>query len=215
MSSLQPKQVMLVDDHAVVRAGVRRLLEQDLRFTVIAEADSGESAYMAYGRYLPDLTVIDITMPGMGGIEAIQKIVTRYPNAKILVLSMHENAAFASQALKAGAKGYLAKNGLAEELINALLTVNDANIYINSSIAKKMDFQINNKDCNPTQLLSVREFEIFRMLMQGIDAKAIALTLNLSAKTVANYQTNIKQKLNVNNAVEMVRLAIRCGLVES
>ena len=104
MSSMR---IMLVDDHAVVRAGVRRLLEQESRFLVVAECESGERAYQQFGEYLPDITVMDLSMPGMGGMEAIGRIIARYPTAKLLVLSMHENAAFASQALKAGAKGYI------------------------------------------------------------------------------------------------------------
>ena len=112
-------RVMLVDDHAVVRAGIKRLLEQESQFSVVAEVESGERAYVLFGEFLPDICVMDISMPGMGGLEAIKKIIARYHNAKLLVLSMHENAAFANQAIKAGAKGYLAKNGLAEELINA------------------------------------------------------------------------------------------------
>ena len=208
-------RVMLVDDHAVVRAGIRRLLEQELRFSVVAEADTGESAYQLFGEHLPDITVIDLTMPGMGGMESIKRIVLRYPAAKLLVLSMHENAAFASQALKAGAKGYLAKNGLAEELINALEVVTKGQIYISSSVARKIALQNLDSKGNPMQQLSVREFEIFRMLAEGVDGDQIAASLNISSKTVSNYQTTIKQRLGINSSVEMVRLAIRHGIIES
>lgn len=208
-------RIMLVDDHAVVRAGVRRLLEQDNRFLVVSECDSGERAYQQFGEYLPDITVIDLSMPGMGGLEAISRITARYPAAKLLVLSMHENAAFASQALKAGAKGYLSKNSLAEELANALDSIVKGQTYINASISKQIAQQFLNATENPLQILSAREFEIFRLLAEGIDNNAIAATLNISPKTVANYQTSIKQKLNINNSVEMVRLAIKTGLINS
>ena len=207
-------RIMLVDDHAVVRAGVRRLLEQESRFLVVAECESGERAYQQFGEYLPDITVMDLSMPGMGGMEAIGRIIARYPTAKLLVLSMHENAAFASQALKAGARGYLAKNGLAEELVGALESIANGKTYINANISKKITQQFLSNEDNPLQQLSAREFEIFRLLAEGSDSNLIASTLNISSKTVANYQTNIKQKLGINNSVEMVRLAIRCGLIE-
>lgn len=215
MSTLPLIRVMLVDDHAVVRAGVRRLLEQDARFSVIAEAESGERAYQIFGEYLPDVSVIDLTMPGIGGMETIARIVARYPNAKLLVLSMHENVAFASQALKAGAKGYIVKNGLAEELINALEAVAKGQTYIHSNIANKIALQFLNSESDPTQQLSVREFEIFRLLAEGVNSNQIASTLSISNKTVANYQTAIKQKLGISSPIELVRLAIRRGLIDS
>ena len=208
-------RVMLVDDHAVVRAGVRRLLEQDERFTVVAEAETGERAYQLFGTELPDITVLDLSMPGMGGMESIKRIIARYPTAKILVLSMHENAAFASQALKAGAKGYLAKSGLAEELSNAIQWVMSGQTYLGTEISHKIALQMHDSQGDPMQVLSAREFEIFRMLVDGVELGTIATTLNISLKTVANYQTVIKQKLGVNSPVEMVRMAIRCGLIES
>ena len=210
-----PIRVMLVDDHAVVRAGVRRLLEQDEKFTVVAEAETGERAYQIFGEHLPDITVLDLSLPGIGGMESIKRMITRYPTAKILVLSMHENAAFASQALKAGAKGYLAKSGLAEELSNAIQWVMTGQTYLGSEISHKIALQMHDAQGDPMQVLSAREFEIFRMLVDGVELSKVATTLNISLKTVANYQTVIKQKLGVNSPVEMVRMAIRCGLIES
>lgn len=215
MSTNTPIRVMLVDDHAVVRAGVRRLLEQDERFSVVAEAETGERAYQIFGEHLPDITVLDLSMPGIGGMETIKRIVARYPTAKILVLSMHENAAFASQALKAGAKGYLAKSGLAEELSNAIQWVMTGQTYLGTEISHKIALQMHESHGDPMQVLSAREFEIFRMLVDGVELSIIASTLNISLKTVANYQTGIKQKLGVSSPVEMVRMAIRCGLIES
>ena len=207
-------RVMLVDDHAVVRAGIKRLLEQESQFSVVAEAESGERAYTLFGEFLPDVCVMDISMPGMGGLEAIKKIIARYPNAKLLVLSMHENAAFANQAIKAGAKGYLAKNCLAEELINALESVIKNQHYISANVAQKIAVESHSKQQDLLQQLTAREFEIFRMLCEGVEINQIGNTLNISIKTVANYQTTIKQKLGIHNTVEMVRLAIRYGLIE-
>jgi len=165
MSTNTPIRVMLVDDHAVVRAGVRRLLEQDERFSVVAEAETGERAYQIFGEHLPDISVLDLSMPGIGGMETIKRIVARYPTAKILVLSMHENAAFASQALKAGAKGYLAKSGLAEELSNAIQWVMTGQTYLGTEISHKIALQMHESQGDPMQVLSAREFEIFRMLV--------------------------------------------------
>ena len=214
MNSPNLIRIMLVDDHAVVRAGVRRLLEQDDRFVVVAECDSGERAYQQFGEYLPDITIMDLSMPGMGGIEAISRIVARYPAAKLIVLSMHENAAFAHQAIKAGAKGYLTKNGLAEELVNALLEISNGQSFISASMIKKINLETQNNEKNPTLCLSTREFEIFRMLAEGVDSNLIATQLHISIKTVANYQTNIKHKLDITNSTEMVRLAIRHKVIE-
>jgi len=207
-------RIMLVDDHAVVRSGIRRLLEQHPGFAVVAEAESGERAYQMFGEYLPDVSVLDLTMPGMGGMEAIRRIIVRYPTATILVLSMHENAAFASQALKAGAKGYLAKNSLAEELVDALDALVKGRTYISSDIARKIALQSMESNGDPLQQLSAREFEIFRMLAEGKDCDEIAVSLKISGKTVSNYQTMIKQKLGINSPIEMVRLAIRFGVIE-
>jgi DNA-binding NarL/FixJ family response regulator len=215
MTEVQQVRIMLVDDHAVVRSGIRRLLEQNPGFNVIAEAESGESAYQQFSEHLPDVSVMDLTMPGMGGMESIRRIIARHPTAKILVLSMHEKAAFASQALKAGAKGYLSKSSLAQELVNALETIVKGQTYISSDVAKKIALQSLEGDGDPMQLLSAREFEIFRLLAEGQDIDGIANVLKISSKTVANYQTMIKQKLGINTPVELVRMAIRFGLIDS
>jgi len=207
--------IMLVDDHSVVRAGIRRLLEQHTGFLVVAEAESGERAYQLFGEHLPDLTVMDLTMRGMGGLETISRIIMRYPTAKILVLSMHESGVFASQALKAGAKGYLSKTSLADELVNALEAILQGRTYIDSTIAKSLALDSLAFSDNPLQQLSAREFEIFRLLAEGGDCDGIAEVLKISSKTVSNYQTTIKQKLGIGNSVEMVRIAIRYGVISS
>ncbi|MFM9835965.1 MAG: response regulator [Methylophilaceae bacterium] len=210
-----PVSILLVDDHSVVRAGIRRLLEQRAGFSVVAEAESGELAYQLFGEHLPDLTVMDLTMRGIGGLEAIGRIVMRYPTAKILVLSMHESAVFARQALKAGAKGYLPKSGLADELINAMEAVLAGRIYIDVSLAKILALDNLDDETNPLQQLSPREFEIFRLLAEGGDCDSIAQVLNISSKTVSNHQTSLKQKLGINSPVEMVRFAMRAGIISS
>jgi len=207
--------IVLIDDHAVVRAGVRRLLEQESLFEVIGEAESGEKAYQIFGELKPDVMVMDLSMPGMGGLEAIRRILMRHEKAKILVLSMHEDLSFANQALKLGAKGYLTKNTLADDLVKSIQTVSKGDVFLSDEIAKKMAMQSISGNQDPIHELSAREFEIFRLLAEGLDIDAIATTLNISSKTVSNYQTMIKQKLNINSPVELIRFAIKAGVIKN
>ncbi len=207
--------IVLVDDHAVVRAGVRRLLEQEPLFEVIGEAECGEKAYQIFGDLKPDVMVMDLSMPGMGGLESIRRILMRYEKAKILVLSMHEDLSFANQALKLGAKGYLTKNTLADDLVKSIETVSQGDVFLSDEIAKKMARQSISGNQDPVHELSAREFEIFRLLAEGFDIDAIASTLNISSKTVSNYQTMIKQKLNINTPIELIRYAIKVGVIKN
>jgi DNA-binding NarL/FixJ family response regulator len=207
--------IVLVDDHAVVRAGVRRLLEQEHLFEVIGEAESGEKAYQIFGELKPDVMVMDLSMPGMGGLESIRRILMRYEKAKILVLSMHEDLSFANQALKLGAKGYLTKNTLADDLVKSIETVTQGDVFLSDEIAKKIAMQSISGNQDPVHELSAREFEIFRLLAEGFDIDAIASTLNISSKTVSNYQTMIKQKLNINTPIELIRYAIKVGVIKN
>jgi two-component system, NarL family, invasion response regulator UvrY len=207
--------IVLVDDHAVVRAGVRRLLEQEPLFEVIGEAESGEKAYQILAELKPDVMVMDLSMPGMGGLEAIRRILMRYEKAKILVLSMHEDLSFAKQALKLGAKGYLTKNTLADDLVKSIETVTQGDVFLSDEIAKKMAMQSISGNQDPVHDLSAREFEIFRLLAEGLDIDAIASTLNISSKTVSNYQTMIKQKLDINTPIELIRYAIKVGVIKN
>ena len=207
--------IVLVDDHAVVRAGVRRLLEQEPLFEVIGEAESGEKAYQIFGELKPDVMVMDLSMPGMGGLEGIRRILMRYEKATILVLSMHEDLSFANQALKLGAKGYLTKNTLADDLVKSIEAVTQGDVFLSDEIAKKMAMQSISGNQDPVHELSAREFEIFRLLAEGLDIDAIASTLNISSKTVSNYQTMIKQKLNINTPIELIRYAIKVGIIKN
>ena len=211
----QKVTIVLVDDHAVVRAGVRRLLEQETLFEVIGEAESGEKAYQIFGELKPDVMVMDLSMPGMGGLEAIRRILMRYEKAKILVLSMHEDLSFANQALKLGAKGYLTKNTLADALVKSIETVTQGDVFLSDEIAKKMAMQSISGNQDPVHELSAREFEIFRLLAEGLDIAAIASTLNVSSKTVSNYQTMIKQKLDISTPIELIRYAIKVGVIKN
>ncbi len=182
---------------------------------MIGEAESGEKAYKIFGELKPDVMVMDLSMPGMGGLESIRRILMRHERARILVLSMHEDLSFANQALKLGAKGYLIKNTLGDDLVKSIQMVARGEIFLSDEIAKKMAMQSISGAEDPIDELSAREFEIFRLLAEGIEIDAIAATLNISSKTVSNYQTMIKQKLNINTAVELIRYAIKTGVIKN
>jgi len=208
-------KILLVDDHEVVRSGLRRLLDANNHLEVIAEANSGESAYQVFGETMPEVVVMDISMPGMGGIEAAKRILQRYPNAKIIIFSMHEAVSFASQALKTGVKGFVTKTGLAEDLLHAVLEVSRGKTFLSAGIAQKIALQTLMGDDDPLHQLSSREFEVFRLLAEGKKVEEVAEMLKISQKTVANYYTMIKQKLGVSSPIEMVRLAMKHGLITS
>ena len=207
-------KLLLVDDHAVVRSGLRRLLELNKGLEVISEAESGEQAYQLYGDFLPDIVVMDLSMPGMGGLESARRIIKRFPAAKIIIFSMHETASFASQALKAGVKGYVTKTGVAEDLIRAVNEVLKGKTFLSAEIAQKIALQTLTGEDDPVHQLSAREFEVFRLLADGKKVEEVAEMLKIRQKTVANYYTIIKQKLDVSSPIEMVRFAIRHGLIE-
>ena len=207
--------MLLADDHVVVIAGLRRLLEQNPQMEVLAKAESGEQAYHLFSELSPDVVVMDISMPGMGGFEAVRRILGRDPSAKIVIFSMYENAAFAFQALNMGAKGYVAKSSMAEDLILAVKKADAGETYISPSVAQNMARYSLSGDDSLSKKLSTREFEVFRLIAEGKSAEDIGQLLNISQRTVANYQTISRQKLDVHNPVELVRLASRHGLIES
>jgi two-component system invasion response regulator UvrY len=207
-------KIILVDDHAVVRSGLRRLLELKNNIVVMAEAESGEQAYQLYGELHPDVVVMDISMPGMGGLESAKRIIKRDAAAKIIIFSMHETVSFASQALKAGVRGYVTKTGAADDLITAVTEVARGRTFLSAEIAQKIALKTLMGDDDPLHQLSAREFEVFRLLADGKRIEEVADMLKISQKTVANYYTMIKQKLGVSSPIEMVRLAIRHGLID-
>ena len=206
--------VMLVDDHAVVRMGFKMLLESASEIRVIAEAENGEAGIKGYMEHKPDVVVMDITMPGIGGMEAIDRILAKDSNAKILVLSAHEDSVHPKRVLNAGAMGYFTKRSAAEELIKAIRTVASGKKYIEASIAQQMAIQQLSGEQNPVDVLSEREFEVFMSLAKGKTTNEIAETLFLSPRTVGTHLYNIKQKLNANNSAEIALIAMRSGLID-
>ena len=206
--------VMLVDDHAVVRMGFKMLLESASDIKVIAEAENGEQAVKQFAEHHPDVVVMDITMPGIGGLEAIERIMAKDNSARILVLSAHEDSVHPKRVLSAGAMGYLTKRSAAEELIKAIRTVASRKRYLEASVAQQMAIQQLSGETNPVDILSDREFEVFIALAKGKTTNEIADTLCLSPRTVGTHLYNIKQKLNAGNSAEIALIAMRAGLIE-
>lgn len=206
---------LLIDDHPVVRAGYRLLIEQGGEIGVVAEGESGEMACRLYADVAPDVVIMDLTLRGMSGLEAIRRIVRRDPAAKILVFSMHEDAMFAERAIAAGAQGYLTKSSAPNALIDAVKQVAAGERYLEPALARRLAFQSKGERGPALQTLTTREFEIFCLLARGETSAGIGRRLAISAKTVANYATQIRTKLGVGSAVELTRLAIREGLIDA
>ena len=206
--------VMLVDDHAVVRMGFKLLLESASDIKVIAEAENGEHAIKMYNELHPDVVVMDITMPGIGGMEAIERIMARDAQAKILVLSAHEDSVHPKRVLNAGALGYLTKRSAAEELIKAIRTVAGRKKYLEAGVAQQMAIEQLSGEQSPVDVLSPREFEVFIALAKGHTTKSIATTLCLSERTVGTHLYNIKQKLGASTSADLSLMAVRCGLID-
>jgi DNA-binding NarL/FixJ family response regulator len=206
--------VMLVDDHAVVREGYRRLIEKHADLAVVAEAPDGGAAYAQYKLHKPDVVVLDLTMPGRGGIEVIRHLRQWDDGARVLIFSMHENVAYALQAFQAGAKGYITKSSPPELLIEAIRDVVGGRRAISPDLSQALALSHIGDERGALDSLTPREFDIFRMIAEAKPIGEIAETLNLSVKTVANYHYLIKSKLGVSSDVELVHLALRLKVVE-
>jgi two-component system, NarL family, invasion response regulator UvrY len=204
---------MLVDDHAIVRSGFRRLLERYPTIEVVAEAGTGELAYRQFVEHAPDVTVLDLSMPDTGGLEILRRLLARESSAKVIVFSMHDDASLADRAMRLGARGYVSKSNAPDVLAQAVLEVASGKLFLSPDIAHALALFKLAGDEDPLKLLTAREYEIFQQIIAGQPAAEIAASLNLSAKTVANYHTLIKQKLNCASDVDLVRLALRHKLL--
>jgi len=207
--------VLLVDDHAVVRMGFRLLLQSTAEMSVVAEADSGEAACQLYLELKPDVVVMDLAMPGMGGLEALRRIRARDARAQVLTLSAHDDPMHARRALQEGALGFLSKRS-APEALEAVSVVAAGRRYLDSALAQKLALaEFDGGTKSPVERLSEREFEVFVRLAGGATVQRIALDLNLSASTIGTHLYNIKQKLGVVNQSELTLIAIRHGLIHA
>ena len=206
-------KVMLVDDHAVVRMGFRLLLEEADDIAVVAEAATGEDALRLYADLKPDVVVMDISMPGIGGIEAVTRLLAKDATAKVLVLSAHEDSIHPKRMLKAGALGYLSKRIAADELIQAIRKVDQGEIFLDSALVQQIALQQVTGDQSPVDVLSDREFEVFMLLAKGESVAQIAARLFVSPRTIGTHLYNIKQKLGATNSAELTLIALRNGLL--
>lgn len=207
-------ELLLVDDHAVVREGYRRLLERRPDLHVAAEAADAEEALQCLRTTPIDLIVLDLSLPGMGGIELTRRVLQRFPDAKILAFSMHRDPLFASQAIRAGALGYVTKSSSPDVLIQAIYKVARNEKVLSPDIAPEMALSLLDGESNPAGDLSPREFEVLRLLLSGQAVEEIAGILNISPKTVQNTHYQIKTKLGVRSDFELAKLAMKLKLVD-
>lgn len=206
----QDVSVLLVDDHAVVREGYRRLLERSPRIRVVGEASDAQSAYTEFVDKRPLVTVLDISLPGASGIEALRRIRSQDAHACVLMFSMYEEPIFASRAIEAGASGYITKASAPDALVDAVLTVARGEPYITGRIAQVLALRANQASSRLD--LSPREFEVLRLLVAGRTVSETAESLGLTIKTVANHQSILRQKLGAESALQLLQAAARMGL---
>jgi len=206
-------RILLVDDHAVVREGYRAVLQKQPGLSVVAEAADGAEAYRLFKATRPDVVIMDLTMTGVSGIEGIRRIRQWDRDARILVFTMHQNAAFALQAIRAGARGYVTKMSPPEALLRAVFDVLAGRIALSPDIDHELALDRITEEARAADILTAREFEVLSMLLAERTTDEISALLHLSPKTVANLHSLIKSKLGVGSDIELVRLALRQGLL--
>ena len=207
-------RVLLADDHAVVRTGFRLLLQTQSDVSVVGEAASGEAACQLYTELVPDVLVLDLAMPGMGGLETLKRIRAKHAQARVLALSAHDDPVHARRALQEGALGFLSKRSAPETLLEAVTIVAAGWRFIDASLAQKLALaEVEGAGKSPVERLSEREFDVFMRLAQGATVQKIAEDLKISASTVGTHLYNIKQKLGAQNAAELTLIALRAGLL--
>lgn len=207
--------VLLADDHAVVRTGFKLLLETASDVRVVGEADSGEACIARYDELAPDVVVLDLSMPGMGGIEALRRLRARSREVRILALSAHDDSMHARRALRQGALGFLSKRTAPETLLEGVRAVAAGKRYVDPMLAQDVALAESDGVDSPLEQLSEREFEVFIRLARGAAVQRIAAELNLSTSTVGTHLYNIKLKLNASNQAELTLIALRAGLIEA
>jgi len=203
--------ILVVDDHPIVRAGVRQLIQQ-VPSAKVQEAETGEEGYRLFQELQPDMVLLDITLPGIGGLEVLRRIRANREGAKVLMFSMHEDPVFASRAMQAGARGYITKNNAADHLVEAIEKVLAGKIYLSADTAQELAMLNIGQGTSALSDLSRRELEILRLLGEGRSMTDISDVLGISYKTVANNLTQIKNKLDISKTAELMRFAISHGL---
>ena len=208
-------KILLADDHAVVRVGYKMLFRNTSDIIVVAEADSSKEAYKKYCENNCDVVLMDWSMPDVSGLEAIFRITSRDSGAKIIVVTMHDELIFVEKAFNAGAKGYVTKTNAPDVIIKAIRTIYKGQIYIEKDIARQLVFRSLRGDDSALSSLSTREFQIFCFIAEGFNINEIARKLSLGYKTVSNYSSQIKTKLNCGNAAEIAHLAIKKNIISA
>jgi len=207
-------KILIVDDHPIVRAGLRRLLTAEAGFE-LCEAASGREALSAFKEQQPTLVILDLNLPGIGGLEVLVRLKAGAPDARVLVLSMHDDETHVTRALRAGAAGYLTKNAPPEELLEAIGRVAEGHTYIEREIAEGLVFASIRSSSDPLKDLSARDLEILRLLAEGRSLSQIADTVGIGYKTAANNCSRIKARLGAASTADLIRIAIRTGLVDA
>lgn len=207
--------VLLTDDHALVRSGIRRLLEDSQQVKIVGEAECGEDSLRMVQELKPDVILMDVNMPGIGGVETCRRILQRDPKQKIIVLTVHGEQTFPKRMLEIGAKGYLTKECGVDEMLEAITQVNNGYSYIANSIAQQLALSLlpGNKS-NPIDRLSRREFQVMLMISNGLSNIQISEKLCLSPKTISTYRLRLLEKLGAHNEVDLVKIAVEQGIVE-
>jgi two-component system invasion response regulator UvrY len=209
-------RVLLADDHSIVRAGLRRLVEDAGDMVVVAEAADGREAIKKVQESLPDVAVIDLSMPGMDGLEVVERLLSQDPKLPVLILTMHEEEQYVVRAIGAGAMGYVTKRSAAEQLLAAIRKVHGGGRYVTESIAESLALRVarGGKALSPLDSLSNREIQVLRGLALGKSNREIAETYHVSTKTIDTYRARLLRKLNLKNNAELTRFAIQNGIVE-
>ena len=207
--------ILITDDHALVRTGIRRLLEDSGQVRIVGEANCGEESLKLSQEHNPDVILMDVNMPGIGGVEACRRILQRNPSQKIIVLTIHSEQTFPKRMLEIGAKGYLTKDCDVDEMLEAIKQVNNGGAYIAPSIAQQLALSLlPGKENNPIDRLSRREFQVMLMISHGLTNAEISDKLCLSPKTISTYRLRLLEKLGAQNEVELLKIAVEQGMVE-
>ncbi|SFE15463.1 response regulator transcription factor [Nitrosomonas sp. Nm166] len=211
----EPITILLIDDHPVVRTGYRRLLESTPDMNVVAEAEDGEAGYQLWQVHQPDITILDLNMPGICGFETIHRLMSHDPTARILIFSMLNTITMVHHALKAGARGFISKQSGIGEMIHAVRQVSSGKIYIESELATILAMHATRKDNyeNPFDLLTKREFQIVKLIVEGNSNNEVADKISISPKTVSVHYLNLMRKLNIQNTTQLIRLAINHNII--
>jgi DNA-binding NarL/FixJ family response regulator len=212
VTAKQKNRIFIVDDHPIVRKGLTQLINQEPELVVCGEAENAETALEFLKKVKPDLTIVDISLRGIDGIELTKLIRARFENIPVLVVSMHDESLYAERALRAGARGYIMKQEAIEKMMEAIRKVLRGELYVServsANIVKRFVDGKAEGVSSPEELLSDREMEVFQLIGQGFGTRQIADQLHVSVKTVETYRANIKEKLNLKNATELMKHAV-------